>query len=191
MNRWGGNIIVYPGRKSEFPERLASHYQHQRQIEALLFHGLHLFNGWIASPRLCLGVQGRGKRGEGKGLSQVLWFRAVPFVFLEDESALAGCWNFCLASSLSVFWAPCSHCTLSSQRDGFVDAGKKKQNASWKNVENCLINSHGQHGYFIFILFFFSTKLLVTSPCGGLSFFLPPANPLNPAQWKVIHSSFC
>lgn len=68
----------------------------------------------------CAGAGREGEREEGKDLPEVLWFQAVPFVFLEDDSVLAGCCSFCLVSFISVYRAPYSHCTLSSQRAGFM-----------------------------------------------------------------------
>lgn len=102
-----------------------------------------------------------GGRGMEEDLPEIVWFQAVPFVFLEEDGVLAGCCSFCLVSFISEHRARYSHCILSSRRAGSVHAQR--------NLRNCL-SSHDQHSapvrsleYFIFILFFFSTKLLVSS----------------------------
>lgn len=68
---------------------------------------------------MCWG-EGGGWVGREEDLPEVLWFQAVPFVFLEDDGVLAGCCSICLVSFISVHRARYSHCILSSRRAGSV-----------------------------------------------------------------------
>lgn len=77
----GGSATVFPNWKAEFPERAMSHLSTTGKGSMAVLRAAPL-PGLSRSPGAVSGHA--GKRGT-QDLSEVLWFQAVPYVFLEEE----------------------------------------------------------------------------------------------------------
>lgn len=119
--RWEYHSL--PGSEIRIPRRAPISLSAPEADSGIVIPWIAPFPWLDCQPEAVSGCAGAGEAAGGKDLPPVLWFQAVPFVFLEDESALAGWGRFLSARLLSLcILSPVRHIELAAR---FCVCGKK------------------------------------------------------------------